>query len=86
MWKKITLTFCSTLALIAIPWPKALGLQTGKHSRANRRAQFSMKRKEKKTKLQLAKLGAKLFIMQLQGEGVIFRSNLCDKSINGPYS
>ena len=45
-----------------------------------------MKRKEKKTKLQLAKLGAKLFIMQLQGEGVIFRSNLCDKSINGPYS
>ena len=32
----INLHFCSTLALIAIPRPTALGLQTGGHGRANR--------------------------------------------------
>ena len=35
--KQITLPFGSTLALIAIPRPTALGLQTGRHGRANRR-------------------------------------------------
>ena len=32
----ITPPFSSTLALFAIPWPMALGLQTGAHNRENR--------------------------------------------------
>ena len=36
-YRKISHPFCSTLTLIAIPWPTASGLQTGGHSRANRR-------------------------------------------------
>ena len=36
------------LALVAIPPPTALGLQTGGHSRANRRVQFFYKGKKKK--------------------------------------
>ena len=42
---KITFPFCFTLALIAIPWPMAKGLQTGGHGRANRRVQFFFKGK-----------------------------------------
>ena len=43
--KKITLSFCSTLALIVIPQPTALSLQTGRHGRANRRVEFFFKEK-----------------------------------------
>ena len=46
--KKNHLPFCSTLALIAISRPTASGLQTGGHSRTNRRVQFYIKGKNKK--------------------------------------
>ena len=48
--RKITLPFSSTLAFIAIPWPMALGLQNGGHSKANRRVKFFCKGKKEKTK------------------------------------
>ena len=55
-YRKIQIPLCSTLALIAIHQPTALGLQTGGHSRANRRG-------KKKKKFQLVKPGAQLSIV-----------------------
>ena len=70
--------FCFTLALIAIPQPNASGLQTGGHSRANRRVQFSIKGKNKKTKFQLHNSPLKhltsYFLFELTGN-IISSSN-----------
>ena len=49
--RKITLSFGSTLALIAIPWPTAVGLQIGRHGRANRGYNFSINGKKKNSNL-----------------------------------
>ena len=61
-YRKISLPFCSTLALIAIPRPTASGLQTGGHGRVNRSYNFSIKG-NRKNKFQLVKLGAQLSIV-----------------------
>ena len=43
------LPFCSNLAIIAIPRPKAAGLQTGRRGRANRRVLFLYKGKKERS-------------------------------------
>ena len=62
MFSIITLPFCSTLALIAIPMPTALGLQRGGPSRDNRSVLFFYKRKKKKNS-SLVMPGAQLSII-----------------------
>ena len=50
-YRKIILSFCSTLVLFAIPQPEALGLQTGWNTRANRRVHFFYKGNKTKNKI-----------------------------------
>ena len=61
-----------TLALISVPRPTALSVQTGGHSTAKRRVKFFYKGKQKKTEFQLVRPGAQLSIISEPNRAKIY--------------